>query len=124
MKAAENYRYQQHAQPVLAPDNLGPPVDETLQHVLLDQSPAKTQDQLGDDWPAGVPAQKIYFTAKQPARQKARQRGHKHWQDQKLSRLEKIIQAKSKVTQCFTSQPVRADDENKSQTDRNRYDGF
>src|SRR5436853_5231 len=71
MQTSKNGRDHKYAKPTRAPDDLCPPIDEALEHILLHESPTKTQSQLAKDWPAGMPSQKIYFAAKPPARERS-----------------------------------------------------
>jgi hypothetical protein len=124
MKASENYRNQENAKPALPPDALRPPVDETLQHVLLQQPPAKAQNQLPGDGPIGMPSQKIYSPSKPPTHEQPQGRRQEHGQQQELSRGHEVVETKTQVAQGLASQAVRANHENESQRNRDCHGEF
>src|SRR5947208_12262444 len=78
MKTSKNGCNQGYAKPARTPDDLCPPIDEALEHILLHESPTKTQSQLAEDRPAGMPSQKIYFAAEPPTGEQAKRRDQKH----------------------------------------------
>src|SRR5713226_7877709 len=119
MQRRENCGHQENAQPASSHNQLRSTVDETLEDVLLQQPPTKTQSQLSDNRGAGMPSQEIHSAAKPAAQSETHNRHQYHRQQEQQSGPKEIVETEAKVAQRFVSQPMRKNQKSKRQRDRN-----
>src|ERR1043166_9482135 len=101
MQQSENQSRQQHAARAAFPDNLRAPVDKALKHILLNETPRKTDRELPGNWAFGMPPEKIRSRPKDQPQSHTDQRDNDHRRCQQFQGAQEVVEAESQVPKPF-----------------------